>query len=74
MKTLIKFPLVLTMLAIFFIIIGLTLNSYVQTKESPPVINFAWAQERIRQGDDWRIYISATDPDGDMFRIYCRVH
>jgi hypothetical protein len=74
MKTLIKFPLVLTMLAIFFIIIGLTLNSYAQTKGSPPVINFSYAQERIRQGDDWRIYISASDPDGDMSKIYCVIN
>ena len=71
MKTLIKFPLVLAMLAIFFIIIGLTLNSYAQTQGSPPVINFSYAQEKIRQGEDWRIYISASDPDGDMSKIFC---
>ena len=44
-----------------------------QTKGSAPVITFAWAQERIRQGEDWRIFIAATDPDGDMYRIYCRI-
>ena len=59
---------------IFFIMMGFNLESHAQTKGSPPVINFAWAQESIRQGEDWRIYISATDPDGDMFRIYCRVN
>lgn len=53
--------------------LGLHLEGKGQTKGSPPVINFAWAQDKIRQGNDWRIYISATDPDGDMDRIYCRI-
>ena len=44
-----------------------------QTKSSPPVVAFVWAQEKIRQGDDWRIYIAASDPEGDMYRIYCRI-
>jgi hypothetical protein len=52
---------------------GLCLEGRAQTKGSPPVINFSWAQEKIRQGEDWRIYLSATDPDGDMYRIFCRV-
>jgi hypothetical protein len=51
----------------------LCVESQAQTKGSPPVITFAWAQERIRQGEDWRIYIAASDPDGDMYRIYCRI-
>jgi hypothetical protein len=71
MKVLAKYLFVLT---IFFIMMGFNLQSHAQTKGSPPVINFAWAQETIRQGNDWRIYISATDPDGDMARIYCRVN
>ena len=49
------------------------LQSRAQAKGSPPVVTFAWAQEKIRQGEDWRIYIAATDPDADMYRIYCRV-
>lgn len=55
------------------VIAGLSLEARAQTKGSPPVINFSWAQEKIRQGEDWRIYLSATDPDGDMYRIHCRV-
>ena len=52
---------------------ALYLEGLAQTKGSAPVITFAWAQERIRQGEDWRIYIAATDPDGDIHRIYCRI-
>jgi hypothetical protein len=71
MKVLAKCLLIST---IFFIMMGFNVQSHAQTKGSPPVINFAWAQETIRQGNDWRIYISATDPDGDMARIYCRLN
>jgi hypothetical protein len=64
----------------FFILVSvlvslahLCVDGQAQTKGSPPVITFAWAQDKIRQGEDWRIYIAATDPDGDMYRIYCRI-
>jgi hypothetical protein len=61
-------------LGVFFISLTyLCMEGRAQTKGSAPVITFAWAQERIRQGDDWRIYIAANDPDGDMYRIYCRI-
>ncbi len=33
---------------------------------SPPVINEAYAPRIVRPGDDWRIYLKAADPDGDM--------
>jgi hypothetical protein len=57
------------------IMVGSKTESYAQsTNGSPPVINFAWAQEKIRQGEDWRIYFSATDADGDMTNIYCKVN
>jgi hypothetical protein len=60
-----------------FIFLGMVLGIYPesngQTKGSSPVIHFAWAQDEIRQGNDWRIYLSATDPDGDMSKIFCRI-
>jgi len=55
-------------------IIGVGANGQAQTKGSPPVITFSYAQEKIRQGEEWRIYISASDPDGDMSKIYCAIH
>ena len=64
----------------FFILVGVFISlaylcteGHAQSKGSAPVITFAWAQDRIRQGEDWRIYIAANDPDGDMYRIYCRI-
>ena len=60
-------------MSLFISLTALSVEGQAQTKGSVPVITFAWAQERIRQGEDWRIYIAATDPDGDMYRIYCRI-
>jgi len=50
---------------------GFSREGRAQTKG--PVIYFCWAQDRIRQGEDWKIYLSATNPDADMTRIYCRI-
>lgn len=42
-------------------------------KGSPPTVTFSYAQEKIRQGEIWRVYIAANDPDGDMSRIVCTI-
>jgi len=42
-----------------------------QTKDSPSIITFSYAQEKIRQGDIWKIYLSASDPEGSMMKIVC---
>ncbi len=33
---------------------------------SPPVITHWFASEELHHGDTWRIYVAASDPDGDM--------
>jgi hypothetical protein len=48
-------------------------NSYGQTKEDPLIINFAYAPERIRQGNIWKIYLSVTDSESKMHRVVCQV-
>ena len=50
-----------------------TLSAYSQTKENPPIIHFAYAQENIRQGDVWKIYLSVSDPSNNIARIVCRI-
>ena len=42
-----------------------------QTKDIPSVITFSYAQEKIRQGDIWKIYLSASDPEDSMLKIVC---
>ena len=70
MKMIVKCLFVFIFLGMVF---GIHPESNGQTKGGSPVIHFAWAQDKIRQGNDWRIYLSATDPDGDMSKIYCRI-
>lgn len=47
--------------------------TYAQTNANPPIIRFAYAQENIRQGDLWKIYLSVSDPTGKMSSIVCRI-
>jgi len=61
----------MTLLILTFLFSSLV--AYGQTKENPPIINFAYAQDNIRQGDIWKIYLSVTDPTGKMSSIVCRI-
>jgi hypothetical protein len=47
-------------------------NGYAQTK-GELIVNFAYAPEKIQQGDTWKIYLSVTDPEGNMHQVACRV-
>ncbi|MEK6710120.1 MAG: hypothetical protein AABZ64_06045 [Nitrospinota bacterium] len=35
-----------------------------------PRLEAAWAQAQIGYGAQWRIYVRATDPDGDLDRVW----
>ena len=37
--------------------------------KAPPVIEQSFASKAMRKGDTWRIYLRASDPDGDMKTI-----
>lgn len=41
---------------------------------SPPVITAAFASKTLVPGDTWKIYIKATDPDGDMKYVFASVY
>jgi hypothetical protein len=36
-----------------------------------PVIIQSFAAKEIRTGDTWKVYLNASDPDGDMKNIFC---
>ena len=36
-----------------------------------PVITRSFASEKIRLGDIWKVYLNASDPDGEMQAIVC---
>jgi hypothetical protein len=38
-----------------------------------PVIIRSFASREICPGDTWKVYIHASDPEGDMKRIFCAV-
>jgi len=69
MKLFMKFVFILSFFSIF---IGLMTNVYAQT-EGELIVNFAYAPEKIRQGDLWKIYLSVADPEGHMHQVVCRV-
>jgi len=55
------------------IALGSETKSDDQAKEDPVMVNFAYAPEKIRQGDIWKVYLSVTDSDGRMQRVVCQV-
>jgi len=59
-------------LSLFSIIIGLITNGHAQT-QGELIVNFAYAPEKIRPGETWRIYLSVTDPEGKMFQVVGRI-
>jgi hypothetical protein len=40
----------------------------------PPVVTQWFAVKEVSHGDNWRIYVEANDPDGDMRRFVCGLH
>ena len=66
------FMKVFIVLSLFSIFAGLMAISRARA-EGELVVQFAYAPERIRQGDIWRIYLSVTDPQGRMHQVVCRV-
>jgi hypothetical protein len=46
-------------------------NARGKTMGKPPVIHQSFAARQIRLGDTWKIYLQASDPDGDMKTIVC---
>ena len=39
--------------------------------KSSPIISESFASKQIKPGDTWKVYLKATDPDGDMKNIVC---
>lgn len=41
--------------------------------KAAPVITESFASPRVKMGENWLVYLNASDPDGDMNRIVCSV-
>jgi hypothetical protein len=66
------FMKVLIVVSLFSIFFGLMTVIHAQA-EGELIVHFAYAPERIRQGDIWKIYLSVTDPEGRMQQVVCSV-
>ena len=38
-----------------------------------PIITESFASKQVTTGENWRVYINASDPDGDMDQVVCYV-
>ena len=47
-------------------------NGHAQT-QAELIVKFAYAPEKIHQGDTWKVYLSVTDPEGKMFQVVGRI-
>jgi hypothetical protein len=73
MKASRKVALILTILSLPFVIGSCTsmAERKAEGEGSPPVITNSFASREVGQGDVWRIYLEASDPDWDMQKIVC---
>ncbi len=55
--------------------LGLMMGSGCEEKTmgKPPVVHQSFAAKQIRLGDTWKVYLQASDPDGDMKTIVCTI-
>ena len=64
--------------AVIFVVAGCAAMAPFEVKEerygkSIPEITQSFASPQLRPGDTWKIYLKASDPDGDMKNLYAVV-
>lgn len=64
--------------ALIFLVTGCASMMPLEVKEerygkSIPVITQSFASPSLRPGDTWRVYLKASDPDGDMKNLYATI-
>jgi hypothetical protein len=62
---------VIAVMALILPAVGCAMMMDMQTREkaygkAAPVITASFASQELRPGDNWKIYLKASDPDGDM--------
>jgi hypothetical protein len=63
---------------VFLLVAGCATMAPMEVKEekygkSIPVITQSFASPEIRPGDTWKVYLKASDPDGEMKNLYATV-
>jgi hypothetical protein len=62
-----------SILFLLFMVLGAKAVIYAQTNDDSVKIDFIYAPEKIRLGDIWKVYLSVTDPQGKMNRVFFQV-
>jgi hypothetical protein len=52
---------------------GGALGQLAKTPQAAPVITQSFASPKIAPGDDWKVYVKGSDPDGDMKDFICNI-
>jgi len=61
--------------SILFLMLGYSALAGAQGRGGPaPVITQSFASKEIRPGETWKIYLNASDPNGDMKNIFAVVY
>ena len=65
----------LALLVLLFLIGGCatTQGEKEKTGIAPPLITQSFAAKQISPGENWEVYLNASDPDGDMKDIVCSI-
>jgi len=67
-----------SVVAMLFLTMGCAALAPLEVKEakygkSVPVITESFASPKLRPWDTWKVYLKASDPDGDMKNIYATI-
>ncbi len=69
---------IIAVVALLFLTMGCAVLGGMEVREekygkSIPVITQSFASPKLRPGDTWKVYLKASDPDGDMKNIYATI-
>ena len=68
-KKKISIPSIFFALAGFSLLLFLGSKGYAQTEGKPLTVNFSYAPEKISKGEVWKVYLSVSDPEGNMKKV-----
>jgi hypothetical protein len=68
-----KFLAILMMAVFYFVFAGLSNAAEKAQGKAAPTITAHFAASEIRPGESWKVYLKASDPDGDMKYIVASV-
>ena len=68
-RVLVTFGVIALLTFLVVIISDQKVNAQTETGKGPLIVKFAYAPEKIRKGDIWKIYLSVSDTAGNMKEV-----